>query len=62
MLTSLGLFASVFFCILNHQNTVQWFKAEEENPPLLYTLSNTARSDSLGTWQETCPSILSTLS
>lgn len=40
MLTSLGFFASVLFYILNHQNTVQGFKAEEANPTSLYILSN----------------------
>lgn len=47
MLTSLGFFASVLSYILNHQNTGQGPKAEEENPTSLDTL-RTMRSASLG--------------
>lgn len=47
MLTSLGFFASVLFYILNHQNTSQGLKAEEENTTSLDTLG-TMRCASLG--------------
>ena len=47
MLASLGFFASVLFYILNHQNTGQGPKAEEENRTSLDTL-RTMRSASLG--------------